>query len=242
MKKILALILAFAMVACVAGCSKSEGEPAESKNNSSVSEKENNEEATENETENETVAEVWGKKEQLITINENKSTVLLSMRVPTTNTSNVGPGMCGYQEDGTIVLFGGLRSTASGYKAIESIDKMFPAYFDQTIEIVENFRRDSQQYDLTDYAFKLTAQENIKINDYEMCKYTGVHTYTEENRETGEYIEKSMNFVSYATRVKGNNQPVYWMVLDNSEDQSLGELIEANALNMAKTLQEEKIN
>lgn len=189
-------------------------------------------EATESET-----LEGWGVWDKIVASNDSGDVSSIYICVPTSELYLIGSGLISYQADETLVICGGPHAVGNDYESITEVDKIFPAYFEQTIKIVENFR--THFHNCSDYAFKLTAQENIKINDYEMCRYTGVHTYTEENIETGEIAEKSMNFVAYATKIKENNAPVYWMVLDNSEDQSLGELIEADALNMAKTVHED---
>ena len=50
--------------------------------------------------------------------------------------------------------------------------------------------------------------------------------------------QNEMDFVSYTTRLKGNNAAIYWMVIDESVDHSLGKLIESHADKMAQTLHE----
>ncbi|MCR4677312.1 MAG: hypothetical protein K5679_01020 [Lachnospiraceae bacterium] len=70
------------------------------------------------------------------------------------------------------------------------------------------------------------------VGQFECGHYTGTASYIDD--KNGE--EKSFPFVGYATFTKGGNEPVYWIVFDESEDKSLGATIADYAKKMGYTL------
>lgn len=85
----------------------------------------------------------------------------------------------------------------------------------------------------SDFAFQVTTTESATIKGYEMCKFEGVHTFAIDG------VAQTMNFVAYATQLKANGAYVYWMVLDETTDQSLGNTIAEHAYNMALSFAED---
>lgn len=130
--------------------------------------------------------------------------------------------------DDTLVILGAENDFEEPTIEGDPIANIFPAYFQKVNGILEAYRGSRYK----DFAFEIISQESLSVNDYEMCKYKGKHTFTYK----GENVE--MSFVAYATRLKANDAVVYWMVLDETDEQSLSELIESHADKMAKSLHE----
>ena len=167
----------------------------------------------------------WGVQESIVADKgDNISSAYI--KFPTLSGIIQGTGKIAYQTDKTLVILDSQRM--SGSPTISRISDVLPAYFEQTIKIMREYRRS----DWKDFAFNVETSEMVKINDYDMCKYTGTHTYT-YNGEPG-----SMKFVAYATQLKENGAYIYWMVLDETEDQSMTNTIMEHATNMAYTFHE----
>lgn len=169
----------------------------------------------------------WGVPESRLTIRNNIETRAY-IKFPFLAGIIKGPGLVAYQTDGSLVFL----STEMDYKEPDINDRksenIFPAYFEKTIDMMSAYRR----IDHENFNFEISSKENVKINDYEMCKYKGLHTFTVKGEE------KSISYVAYATKLKANDAVVYWMVLDDTEDQSLGSVIESHADKMAESLHE----
>lgn len=172
-------------------------------------------------------SENWGVDESLVTEKNNKM-LRLHIKFPQLGGIVEGTGKIAYQKDNSLVLLGGENNFNEPEVEGDKLDNILPAYFDKVIEIMEAYR----EYDFKDFVFEITDKELVTVNDYEMCKYTGIHTFTFKDEPC------EMAFVAYATRLKGNDAVAYWMVLDETEDQSLGEVIESHADKMAQTLHE----
>ena len=70
------------------------------------------------------------------------------------------------------------------------------------------------------------------IGEYEVCKYSGKHTYTYNDTAAEHQV------VLYATEIKENGAIIYWLVEDVSEDQSAGQLIRDHAEKIIQSIQE----
>lgn len=133
-------------------------------------------------------------------------------------------GLVGYQEDGTRVIVDGELWGIS--PDVNDVEEVFPTYFEQTVAILDTYYDPSY----ADFAFTVDSQEVVEVNDYTMCKYNGTHTFTIDGQAM------RYQFVAYAVLLHANEGVTYWMVLDESEDQSLIETIESHAYNMALSL------
>ncbi len=166
----------------------------------------------------------WGEPEFIMAENEN-GLVEARVRFPALLGIIKGTGKIAYQKDKTLVILDAERMSGSPEVTDNNI---LPAYFEQTKKIMDAYRTDRYK----DFEFSIESKQEIKINDYDMVKYVGNHTFTYK----GEPV--TWHFVAYSTRLKGNNACIYWMVLDFSEDQSLSKTIADYALKMAYTLHE----
>ena len=228
MKKSVVTILSIVLIFSFFGCDKGTNNASDMAEKSSAKAEETASEATTaepTETPAETPIEDWGVAENIISKN-NSMYARAHLKFPGLSGRDEGTGKIAYQLDETLVI---LDSQCRGDEPeVEGdlVENVFPAYLDKAKKIMKAYRGVRGK----DFEFNINEKESVVINGYDMCKYVGEHTYTFNDEE------KSIAFVAYATKLKTNGAFVYWMVLDESEDQSLGDLIESHAENMAKTL------
>ncbi len=116
----------------------------------------------------------------------------------------------------------------------KSIEGIFDAYSDRWSETVQDMHHDSAY---SDCKFTAEKREMTEINGFSMCRYEGTHTYNHTDFTTGAITPYSCYFVAYGTQLSEGGY-VYWIVFDNSADQSLRDIVNKNAENMAKSLEE----
>ena len=177
--------------------------------------------------------EEWGVQEMKVTEKNGVITTAL-IKFPHLTGIVRGTGKIAYQNDKSLVILDSERPTGSPSMPNDACEDVFPAYFEQTRAIIDSYRQ--MNYD--NFEFTVSHKEIVTVNGYEMCKFTGKHTFTVKDVNTFEIKNLDINFVAYATKLNGNGAYVYWMVLDESEDQSLTKTIEEYADKMAKTLSE----
>lgn len=166
----------------------------------------------------------WGVPESIVAENgENISTAYI--RFPSLAGIIRGTGKIAYQTDKTLVILDSQRMSGSPEVSDKSV---LPSYFEQTNKIMERYRRSNY----SDFDFSISEQQTVKVNDYDMVKYIGIHTC----KCDGKPLE--LKFVAYSTKLKANDACIYWMVLDESEDQSLSQTILEYAEKMADSLHE----
>lgn len=178
--------------------------------------------------------ENWGVQEKIVA-KKNDTFTTAYIKFPTLSGITEGTGKIAYQKDKTLVILDAEHKDVFPNITANSCEDVFPAYFEQTKSIIDAYR----QMDYDNFEFNISNKETITVNGYEMCKYTGKHTFTIDTYSDEGTIDCEMNFVAYATKLNGNDAYVYWMVLDESEDQSLTKIIEEYADKMAKTLWEQ---
>lgn len=219
----LSLILLFILTSCGNNTVQAEGvnkdTSTENINSSGETERES--------TEDNSVNDNWGVDENCVT-EKNGVTLRAYIKFPYLCGIVEGTGKIAYQTDESLVLLGKEISFEEPEVEGDKIENIFPAYFGKVAEIMEAYRGAKYK----DFEFEITSKETVDVNGYEMCKYTGKHTFA-SRKDSFE-----MNFVAYATRLKGNDAVVYWMVLDETDNQSLSEVIESHADKMAQTLHE----
>lgn len=85
---------------------------------------------------------------------------------------------------------------------------------------------------------KVTAQENVKINDYDTSKSTGTYCYYPALAKQGDK-ETELYFTSYATYL-ADKTPIYVAAVDMSKNQSKKADCDAAAKAMIESLEEVK--
>lgn len=218
----LSLILLFVLTACGNNTVHAEGVKKDTSTEDMNSSEGLESELTENE-----VDDGWGVDENTIT-EKNDKKARAYIKFPNLCGIVEGTGKIAYQPDESLVLLGSEIDFEEPEVEGNKIENIFPAYFGKVAEIMEAYRGAKYK----DFEFEITSKETVNVNGYEMCKYTGKHTFASRDNSF------EMNFVAYATRLKGNDAVVYWMVLDETDDQSLSEIIESHADKMAQTLHE----
>lgn len=231
MKKSIVLVLCVCMAMCggLTACKQENGTSvpvsSEGQQESSVSSKE------ESSIDSAKFAEEWGVTD-LFCASRNGQEAMAYLNFPEMAGNRAHTGKAAYQSDHTFVLVGSEREDMPVEVAKDSCDEVFPAYFEHAKKIMERY----QTLDFADFDFSLEeSKELVAINGYEMCRYTGTHSYTKNGTP---YV---MPFVAYATKLKTNGAFIYWIVMDGSEDSSLGDVISDHAEKMAYTLRGEKI-
>lgn len=234
MKKILTILLSLAMIVGLCACgSEKQTENNEKGNTDTNIESIVEEVDDEKEDESEENMEDWGVQEKIVA-KKNDTFTTAYIKFPTLSGITEGTGKIAYQKDNTLVILDAEHKDVFPNVTASSCEDVFPAYFEQTKSIIDAYR----QMDYDNFEFNVSNKETVTVNGYEMCKYTGKHTFTIDTYSDEGTIDCEMNFVAYATKLNGNGVYVYWMVLDESEDQSLSKTIEEYADKMAKTLHE----
>ena len=117
-------------------------------------------------------------------------------------------GGCAYQMDPALVLVTG-PGIDSNFKAIRvsDLESTLTTSKDAIIMNIENYRN----YQYENFDFIIEAKELMTINDLEVCKYTGKHTYTLDG------VAQEIPFVAYSVDTKQvkNTYPTI-LVMDDS--------------------------
>ncbi len=149
-----------------------------------------------------------------------------------------GDNRIAYQGDGTVVMVvpmsGSISDSISGLEsilqvAIDNPDSPRSPIF----MMVSHFGVHTDGF--VDMAIDSSTTETV--GQYECCKYTGTAKYkidTEFNPD-----EHSVQFVAYATYAKCNNAPFYWLVFDETKDQTMGSALADYAKKMGYTIVED---
>ena len=159
---------------------------------------------------------------------ENSSGVMGTayIKLPELASMRRGQGQVVEQSNDMLILMGGqhLETTITS----NVIEEVLNDFFVQPIDVLSKYRR----VDYQNYKFSISDTENMTINDYQMCKYKGEHTFT-NNGENGK-----MNYVAFVAKLKSNDAYVYWIVLDESTEQNQSKDIDMCATKIAESLHE----
>lgn len=231
MKKLFAMLLALTVLLSMAACgggtpNTSETDPVSSNTPDTQPTEAETGETTVQEENIQTVPEEWGSRDRFSTRCDGGVTDFY-MHFPVIGGYTAATAMSvANQMDGTYVILDGQLMGIS--PEVDSVVEVFPAYFEQTIRIFEN----DYGSGYSDGDFMIDNSKMLEINGYEMCKVVGTHTFKYQQEAC------SRKFVAYATQLKDNGAYIYWLVQDETDDQSMFETLEAHAYNMALTLEE----
>ena len=223
MKKLIAMLLALTLVLCLAACGSKTDAPESGKQ---PEKEETRAPVAEKPSATEAPAGPWGVTDSF-TAFANGKICNFYINLPELTAIPKGSGLMAYQPDGSFVVID--VQLMVDPIIVEGVDQVLPAYFKQTRVMMELYHGISYEH----VAFEVTAQENVTVNGYEMCRYEGTHEYTMDGTAA------TNKFVAYATQLKTNGAYIYWMVLDETAEQSLGKTIGDHAYNMALSLEEE---
>lgn len=230
MKKFIILLIAVVLILCIVACSsKKNQDNVTDVAPSDVVEEQKDDDTTTAEPVKEDTEEAFKATESMI-VESNGTAKFVFVDFMDVGGPSRGTGVLAIQSNRSVMILDS-QYLSSPEVASGKIEDIFPTYFSQTEAIVE------AQYigDRLNFAFEVESKENVEINGYEMCKFTGTHTY-ETYLEDGTFSQK---FVAYATKTKGNDGFVYWMVLDGTEDGSLEDELDELGEKMAYSFREE---
>lgn len=177
------------------------------------------------------VDEDWGVTESY-PVNFNDKLVKANIRVPCKLGVQIRGGLYAQNLDGTSYIISGYVNDYSF--TYQTLPGALQCYEHQITEIFEGVIGSSRY---ADGSFVADSTEIVEINGYKMCKFTAVHSYSRRNSDwEKEYFTK--NCVGYITELKGNGGIFFWILIDESEDSSCGDLLHSHADKMAHTLWE----
>ena len=164
----------------------------------------------------------WGIADELVATNFQNLSQDFCINFPSVIGQHLLNGSCAIQDDSSLVLiscqFGEEAPSAS------SLDEVIPAYLENINSILDEFYGLSKD-------FKLSVDSEIQcveVNGRDTVKFTGKCD-----------IRSIMcDWVGFSTQLETNGAYVCCIVVDTTKDQSLGELIENNAINIAGSIYE----
>ena len=227
MKKFIAFLLVLVILCCcLTACENTDDNDSEDNVSSSIDTSQKDE--SKNETDSSDKKDDNEFKVTDTIYNENSSGIMGAayLSLPKISTMYRGAGQVAPQGDDTLILLGGQHLETK--ISVNKVEEVFNEFIDQPIDVLNKYRR----IDFRDHAFNIETSDIVTINDYTMCKHTGTHTYTHDG------VAGEMNFVAYITQLKSNGAYVYWIVIDESDDQSQFEKIDEYATKIAKSLHE----
>lgn len=224
MKRLLVIVLSLLLLCfCLTAC----GGDKESGKETSTNSTSQNEIVT-NDTENSDVKveETYKIDDSIDTENSSGVMGTAYIKLPELASMRRGQGQVVDQSNDMLILMGGqhLETTITS----NAIEEVLNDFFVQPIDVLSKYRR----VDYQNYKFTISDTENVSINDYQMCKYKGEHTFT-NNGEDGK-----MNYVAFVAKLKSNDAYVYWIVLDESIEQNQSKDIDTCATKIAESLHE----
>lgn len=160
---------------------------------------------------------------------------MFNITLPTDPGRDILYGFGSAAHDGTWILGGYIFNFVD--IVCDSVENIYEAYQTCWEEAIADMRHD---LDYSDFKFNVESREMKEINGFSMCRYVGTHTYKLEHWETGEITDYACYFVAYGTQLS-NGAYIYWIVFDESADQSLKDVVISNADNMAKSLEETEL-
>lgn len=219
MKRLFALLTVIAMLFCISACGNKPSTKTDDIDNQTT-EVNKSDDITADDSYESIDPESWGITDRFAAGKGDSETFYINLPKCT--------GVVVGHMDGTVTAVSGENESTP---EINGISEVFPAYFDDLEFWLNDMYGESRS---SNFEFELTGDAPTKVGDYDMHTFTGTISfdYKDEPRE--------YSFVAYATTLKSNGAYAYWLVYDESDDQSNGDLIKEHALNMAKTFREEE--
>ncbi|MBQ7432165.1 MAG: hypothetical protein IJV50_01655 [Lachnospiraceae bacterium] len=170
----------------------------------------------------------WGVSIGNVATNGAQQTVSFTIHVPYDAGAHIGTGIEGIQGKNIRTILDQQMSEEQIEEGT-ALEEVLPALFPQTMKIYQErfgFYYENGQ-------FEVSKHQNLTINGRDMCCYEGQHSWTYEGEDL------TYAFVAYTTQLS-NGMYVYWMAIDETEDQSSFDLVAEYAEKMADTFREEE--
>lgn len=222
MKKLISIVVALALMAgLLSACSKpKESKPQEQKPSATEENKKpTSSDTTSATTEKDDFKGIWDR----TTISSAQGLVHVDFKWPLAKGERAHTGIVAQQSDKTLILVDNYNPTSS--PKVDSLENVFPAYFEQTAKVFEVYFRG----EYSDGSFTLDSKEEVKIGNREFLKLTGKHTYKYDGNDR----EKA--YIIYLTEMANPGAYIYWLVSDMSADQSAGAKMAEHAYNIASS-------
>lgn len=236
MKKTIAMLLAVLTILLAAACAPKQTDPEQTKGGSTSEEatkdqtKEDGKDENPKEDPEEDPTEAfdpatWGVEERMSARVDDDAGFFM-VHMPKHGGLSKGNGLIGQQQDGTVALISGQNAKSP---QIQQLSELLPAYGEHlTYTMVKMYGL------ITDnYVVDVESDEAVTVNGYDMHRFEGKISFDFDGVPT-EY-----QYVAYATVLESNGGYAYWVVYDDTEDQSKGELIAEHAYHMAQTFKED---
>lgn len=172
----------------------------------------------------------WGSYKDFVT-RDNRLYIKYPSLIPT-STNYVA-----YQTDKTVVA--ALHVSESGFAdAITDVESILPVAIENSEDFASPIRQMKKYWKIRSHgsvSMTIESSELETVGQYDCCKFIGTAVHVGEHDDT----EITTKFVAYASFTKNGNEPFYWIVFDESEDQSLGSTIADYAKKMGYTIVED---
>lgn len=228
MKRLLFIVISLlSLCLCLAACGSEKEEP----NKDNPVPQTTQSEADNSETEIPEVKdeEIYEIVDAIYTQNSSGAFGTAYIKLPELASMHRGAGQVVDQSNDILILMGGQHKT-NPVITTDEIDEVLNDFFYQPIDVLSKYRR----VVFDNYKFSISETEKMTVNDYQMCKYKGEHTFTYES------VPDKMNYVAVVAKLKINGAYVYWIVLDESEEQNQSKEIDKVASKIAETLYDEQ--
>lgn len=169
--------------------------------------------------------ENWGRVDSKL-VRNGQGLVTVTFKWPAVRGDNEYTGKIAGQDDGTLVMMDSYSAQKS--PEVDSLDQVFPAYFEQTVKVFASFYGSSY----SDGSLTIDDTEVVTVGEYEFYKHTGTHNYKYKGSD------RSRQYVIYLTETKATGAYIYWLVSDTTADQSAGAKMEDNAYRIALSVRE----
>ncbi len=158
---------------------------------------------------------------------------------------------CGYVEKEFDVSWSDEPVEMSVNVTLDKLEDAFEAHKDELISDIKYYR--NMAYD--DFDFKVENQELMTVNGFDVCKYSGIHTYTYEYTETNENggldrfsEDRECKFVIFAVdtdQLDGRISPLMIILIDESIEYQSKEplpegLLDIYGMKMVESIEIEK--
>lgn len=224
MKRFVALFLSvFLLMGILAACSAEEPENPPESSKKPQTQDTNPQDSTSKPTD--PLTEDWGRLDTKSVVNA-QGIMSVIFRWPAAKGKSEYTGNVASQDDGTLVLVDAYSAQIS--PEVDSLDQVFPAYFEQTVKVFASFYGSAY----SEGSLTIDDTEVVTVGEYEFYKHTGTHNYKYKGSD------RSRQYVIYLTETKATGAYIYWLVSDTTADQSAGATMEENAYKIALSVKE----
>ena len=149
-----------------------------------------------------------------------------------------GDNRIAYQGDGTVVMVAPMSGSIG--ESINGLESILQVAIDNPDSPRSPIFMMSSHFGVHTDGFvnmSIDSTTTETVGQYECSKYTGTAKYKIDTEFYPD--EHTVRFVAYATYAKSNNAPFYWLVFDETKDQTMGDVLADYAKKMGYTIVED---